>query len=389
MQKKLLAAAVAGALGIPAVALAQNATVNVYGRIYMEYGFTNTGTAWDRTNTAAGVPVQVNRINPDALQAPGSEIGFRGEEKLGGGLSAWFQCASTADVRGGVDGWCSRNSAVGLKGGFGNFFIGNWHTPFTRARITPGGNETGNFGTAGLLTGHSTTVADGGGPQLFARRQNNLITYDTPNFGGLTVSGAWTSINTTTNDLQGSIKPRVWSVAGIYNNGPIAASLAYEKHSQFYAGANFKGDESGILAGFAYNIGGKINVGGLFTEQKWELAPGTNGKVRAWQIGVDANIVGPHSVLAAYTKANDVKGNSAAGALRPASGGDTGAWMAQVRYKLALSKRTDVGAGYNYVKNDRNAGYNINGIGSNGGAGGTLGFGAKNSTIAMFVDHRF
>ena len=386
MQKKLIAAAVAGALGLPVVALAQNATVNVYGRAYLEYGFTNQGTS------ANGL---TNRVNPDAFQSPGSNIGFRGEEKLGGNLSAWFQCESTADMRGQTqDGFCSRNSAVGLKGGFGNLFMGNWHTPFTRARITPGGNETGNFGTAGLLTGHSTTTLDGAQPQLFARRQSNSINYDTPNFGGFQFSAATTTVNNATNKLQGAPqdKPRVWSLAGIYNNGPIAASLAYEKHAKFYGTPTWSGDESAWLGGFSYNIAGRVNVGGMFTEQKWESGPGLSGKVKAWQLGVDWNIAGPHSLLAAYTKAHDVKGTAVAavaGGLRPGAGVDTGAVMAQIRYKYALSKRTSTGIGYNQVKNDRNAGYNINGIGGNGGQGGGNGLGGKHSTIALFIDHSF
>ncbi len=87
MQKKLLAVAVAGALAAPAFALAQNATVNVHGRLYAEYSKVNQGN-----NAAAAALVDV-----DHLQNPGSSIGFRGEEKLAGGMSAWFQCESTMD----------------------------------------------------------------------------------------------------------------------------------------------------------------------------------------------------------------------------------------------------------------------------------------------------
>ena len=39
MQKKLLAVAVAGALGAPAFALAQTSTVQIYGTMYVEYGY--------------------------------------------------------------------------------------------------------------------------------------------------------------------------------------------------------------------------------------------------------------------------------------------------------------------------------------------------------------
>ncbi|MBS1219357.1 MAG: outer membrane protein (porin) [Proteobacteria bacterium] len=119
MNKKLMAVAVAGALTAPAVAMAQS-TVQVYGNLYIEYAFTN------QKQSASGTGLtQIDRVDADILQTGGSAIGFKGEEKLGGGMSAWFQCESTADPRGASqDGWCSRNSAVGLKGGFGNFFVG-------------------------------------------------------------------------------------------------------------------------------------------------------------------------------------------------------------------------------------------------------------------------
>src|SRR5687768_6064584 len=165
MQKKLLALAVAGAVGSPAVALAQTSTVQVFGTFYVEYSYIDQGTS-----------TTGERVNVDMLQTPGSEIGFKGEEKLGGGLSAWFQCATTADVRGeSQDGFCSRNSALGLKGGFGNVFIGNWDTPFKRTISPPsvGSNDTGVFGSANLLTAGSTTVGAISGKRAnFKRRQN-------------------------------------------------------------------------------------------------------------------------------------------------------------------------------------------------------------------------
>ena len=43
MQKKLMAVAVAGALGAPAVALAQSSTVQVFGTLYVEYAYDRPG----------------------------------------------------------------------------------------------------------------------------------------------------------------------------------------------------------------------------------------------------------------------------------------------------------------------------------------------------------
>ena len=43
MQKKLMAVAVAGVLGAPAVALAQTSTVQVFGTMYVEYSYADQG----------------------------------------------------------------------------------------------------------------------------------------------------------------------------------------------------------------------------------------------------------------------------------------------------------------------------------------------------------
>jgi predicted porin len=95
----------------------------------------------------------------------GSAVGFKGQEQLGGGMSAWFQCESSADVRGlNQDGFCGRNSAVGLKGGWGNLFFGRWDTPFKRATLgMVGAGDTGLWVLAFTMVGNSTGTAAIGG----------------------------------------------------------------------------------------------------------------------------------------------------------------------------------------------------------------------------------
>jgi len=381
MQKKLIAVAVAGALGVPAVALAQTSTVSISGRFYMEYGYVDMGADKNGLN---------QRVKGDNLQSPGSNISFQGEEKLGGGLSAWFKCETTADWRGeGQDGWCGRDSALGLKGNFGNVYAGNWGTPFKRARINPGSNETGHFGNSTLLTGHSTTTLDGANNAgLFARRQNNSVNYDTPNMSGFTGMVSYSTLNTQTATAANAVpdKPRVFSLGGTYKNGPLEVGAAWEKHAQFYNNGVSTGDEKGWLIGASYTFGGNIKVGGMYTQQKAELT-GANTKVRAWAAGVEWALSGPHSIQANYTNAGDMKGTPGFNmGRRPATGPDSGAYMVQARYMHALSKRTTWGIGANRVHNDANAGYRINSHGSSG-AGGQIG--AKHTAFAMSLDHRF
>ena len=404
MQKKLIAIAVAGALGAPAVALAQNATVNIYGRFYAEYGWVDQK---DVNGGAAGRSLN----NVDFLQAPGSNLGFRGEEKLGGSLSAWFQCESSYDFRGqNGDGLCTRNSALGLKGNFGNVFVGIWDTPFKRVQDAVGGNDTGFFGTAFVLMGNSTTTASGVSNQaVFKRRQINTINYDTPNFGGFQLSAAYTNSNTQTNVLDSAAgnKPRIWSFSGKYANGPLNVYAAYEQHKDIandgvaatVGSVNTAGtalvaatpavpataafDDKGWVAGASYTFANRLKVGGLFSRQKWETGIGAQSKVNVWHLGMDWMISGPHGIRAAWSHASDVKGNGAGiGQVRPAAGSDTGTDLWQIRYVHALSKRTELTAGYVKIKNDANARYQLGGLNSNR-------TGQDPSAAVIALDHRF
>ena len=104
MNKKLMAAAVAGALAVPGVALAQSSTVQIGGSLtafYYKHQANNNNAA----------------TSSDILETSEPELFVRGEENLGGGLSFWFQCTSSLDgMIGGsaaAQGMCGRNSGVG------------------------------------------------------------------------------------------------------------------------------------------------------------------------------------------------------------------------------------------------------------------------------------
>jgi predicted porin len=400
MQKKLIAVAVAGALAAPAAALAQS-TVQLYGNIYMEYAFTSTGA-----NTAN----TVNPANVDTLQAPGSAIGFRGEEKLGGGMSAWFQCESSADYRGtNGDGFCTRNSAVGVKGGFGNFFIGIWDTPFKRTIGNVGGRDTGIYGTADLLTNNSTSTSDGASAGVFKRRQRNSINYDSPRFGGFQVMAAFSSTNSssslTTSDA--GAKPRIWSLGGQYRAGPLELSAGWEQHTKAYpngvaaaagtvstagvavagtVGSNstFAGDESGWHISGAYTLKNGLRLGATYTKQEADTAPGANAENTAYQLGLEWKISGPHNVHFGYTVADSSEGSlGAAMTGRPAVGAAAnGAKLWQIRYLHDFSKRTVGSIGYVNLKNDVSGTYDLMGVSGTG-------TGAKSSAVALSIQHRF
>jgi len=366
MKKKLMAVAVAGALAAPAAVLAQTSTVQIYGNITYEYGIIDQG-AGQRSTDYADSP-------------GGSAIGFRGEEKLGGGLSAWFQCESSADVRAlDQDGFCSRNSAVGFKGSWGNLHFGRWDTPMKRALNvgTVGANETGILGMSFLPFGGSggADVTGTGGNesqqrQRWKRREVGLTYYESPMFNGFQILGAFSPGNAgadnNPSDTPGTgggaanAVPRIWSLAATWANGPWGVGLSYERHDQMGAGGTVDLDDKAWGISAAYTFGGNVKVGATYLDQEYQTGVATDLSRKTWTIGVDWKLQGPHSVQAQYAYADDCEGTGNIGGNGGCTGnivagvpiGGTGGDAFSLAYTYAFSKRTQVKVGYVRVNND-------------------------------------
>jgi predicted porin len=377
MQKKLMAIAVAGALSAPAVVLAQASTVQIYGKLTYEYGYADLGDGRPKT---------------DVAQTPGgSAIGFRGEEKLGGGLSAWFQCESSADIRGiSGDGFCTRNSAVGLKGTFGNLHFGRWDSPFKRAIATGlvGAQETGLLGQTFVLTGGSggSNATTRSNRNLWMRRDVGWTYYESPNFGGFQVLAAFTPGNAAAaagvTDATVNPRPRVVSFGGIYKGGPLAAGVGYERHNDFNTVAG-SGDDDAWNASISYTFG-PVKVGVAFIDAEYEMAPGVTLEKQNWNVGLDWAIGGPHGLEFGWTHADDSEGNSLIGIGDvAASGGSTGADLYAIKYRYAFSKRTRVRVGYVNLDNDDNAFYSL------GGTSRPVTNGESQNAVVMYWEHHF
>ncbi len=416
MKKKLMVVAVAGAFAAPAVALAQASTVQIYGQITYEYGIGKQGDATPG----------VGRPDVDYADTPGgSAIGFRGEEKLGGGLSAWFQCESSADIRAyDQTGFCTRNSAVGFKGAFGNLYFGRWDTPMKRAlnQGSVGAEETGLLGMSFLPFGGSGGAdaqgnSDPRNRQRWKRREAGLTYYESPVFNGLQVLGAFSAGNFAADngavDGDTNVKPRVVSLAGTYSAGPLAIGLGYEQHKEFgcafddrvrdgaglllsetiripNTGCNSAATSSlddrgwGISAAYTF---GTVKVGATYLDTKYETSSTRELKKKTWTLGADWNIQGPHNLEAQYANAGDSKGNSLVGISgnggSAASGSSTGGDAWSIAYRYQFSKRTSVKLGYVKVDNDANT--NTYRIGNTA----SVANGESSSSYAFLIRHRF
>jgi predicted porin len=380
MQKKLMVVAVAGALAAPAMALAQT---TIYGVLKAE---------WSPNVSQPNLANGSARTTGEGFNSGASALGFRGEEKMGGGLSAWYQCESELAIfpRGNeaqgtniapTDAlWCTRNSAVGLKGGFGNFFIGSWDSPLKSAsavtRIT---NETGWLGSQGL------TLRQGPGSPNMSQRNTDSFNYQTPNLGGF--SGALqVTTKQATLDAPDATPPntdgRIYSLNGQYAMGSLVVVAAYTKDEKNRAvgGLTFDGaEDKAWLAGVKYGIG-PVVLGFTYTERETNNTATTNGKRNGWNLAGTWALGGPHSITAGYAVADELKGNLAQ------SGSNTGAKQGLISYSYGFSKRTTGTIGYVNLKNDSNGVWSLTDLAS---GSANVQRGESASAFALSLIHTF
>jgi predicted porin len=149
----------------------------------------------------------------------------------------------------------------------------------------------------------------------------------------------------------------VLSMGGFYNNGPIQAGIAYEKH---YETRYLNKDDEGITVAAGYNFG-VVRIGGVYEKLKYEQLTG-DIKRDLWGVGVTANL-GPGQLYASYEWAGDGKGSAAdadgpVGGLRHGDNTSSNHWT--LTYTYPLSKRTLTYAGYSQITNQSRAQYTFN-----------------------------
>lgn len=365
MKKNLLAAAVAGALIAPGMAMAQSSTVQIYGLFNVEYGF------YDAPNND-GTP-SVGRNSIDQINSGASRIGFKGEEKLGGGLSAWFQCESDLRFNGGVTtqatagSWCDRNSALGLRGGWGNFFIGNWDSPIkqvtTATRML---NETGIFGAQHLLM----TFAGFN----YSTRNINSLNYASPNMNGFSMNAQMTTENPARNSLDNAAgQATQWrhlGLNGIYRSGPLVAGLGWSRIENqgpiaalpgvWTAGPHAGRDDEALALGVNYTFGA-FKAGVVWTKIEVERGAnaivGANAERDSVSFALDWRLGGPGMVRFGATLAGRTKVDG--------GGCDVcgSAVQYQISYNHSFSKRTTGTIGAVLLDNGGGGVYNLQGQG--------------------------
>jgi predicted porin len=360
MKKSLIALAAAGAFAAPAFAATSN--VDVYGVLNVSIGSVDS----DVTNDDRSTSVTSNA----------SRIGFKGSEDLGGGLAAVWQIETglNLDESGGT--LASRNSFVGLKGGFGTVLFGRHDTPVKLL-----GRSVDNFGDT-MADSRNLLGADGSnGASVYDMRPSNAIAYVSPSFSGLSFMGAYSTdhgVGNANNCVTGlDCNDRdAYSVSGSYNNGPLMLGAGYERQNTVLGGNDVDRSIWRIVGSFTM---GDLKLGAQYENGSADNVAGLVGGDRdAW--GIFGNYALGNIVLKAnYLSVDDYKGVGSSGAKQYTLGADYG-----------LSKRTTVYALYAKVKNDNNASFDL-GVGAgdsdNTNAAGV--FGNDPSVFAVGLKHSF
>ncbi len=385
MQKKLLGMAVATALTPPANSLAQ---LQVYGTAHMSFAATKYSDA------ANGTP----GVSKMAVNSHASNFGIRSSESLGGGLTGWVQYEFNVKMERDNDltsgNGSSRNTAIGLRGGFGNVFFGTWETPFAQTfRMWDVGTISG-YGpsTAVMYRRESTTsapssncgnVAAGGGAAAAAgtpfcyhadagpafanggyalwRRYGSAVHYESPVFSGFQFKMGYQP-----NESKSSIgvieNPSSWSASGAWTGmgGKARAFLAYMSAKDWTSVGE---TDNGYIIGGGYDFG-FVNVGAAWENYTYatgapgaiaNVGPAGVGDAEASDFAVSASIpLGSGKIGVSYARAKDIE---VAGTTI-----DNGAKQIGIGYEWALSKRTAVSFGYAKIDNDSLAAFTWTGM---------------------------
>ncbi len=279
MKKSLLALAVLGAF---ASAASAQSSVTIYGSLDMSVAKSNGGTAPN-----PGAPGSKAWT---VQQSNGSRLGFRGNEDLGGGLSAQFQIEHRFSPDTGAVGnpnsfWQGRSYVQLTSAAIGSVYLGRDYTPafWPAVKSDPfGWDGVGQAGT-GQYANYLTPDVTGAGV-----RASNTVGVKSANFGGLTVQAA-----VGLSETSGLGRNQGFNVE--YAGGPLYAALGYEKVSK---GSN---DGTGLVnLALHYNLGfvkaigyyarSKTGLNGVDSNKSYMLgatAPLGTGLVKAMYYRVD------------------------------------------------------------------------------------------------------
>jgi predicted porin len=267
--------------GLSFAAAAQAQTTNASSGVTI-YGIINPSLTYtDKVaNVAPGNPTGTgSRLSMDTAVAQGSRLGFKGVEDLGGGLKALFTLENgfNADTgalaQGGL--FFGRTAIVGLSGGLGTVYLGRQKDYIDDLAPYNGALDFGSL----VNNIHALNL-----DRTQGSRVNNSVRYNSPVFGGVTLSALYGF-----GEQAGSTGAgQSFGIGGSYNNGPLSFGAAYFQNkltaNNTFTGSSDSGIAPGAVAGSiastslkTFLIGGSYKLGdvrlyGSYSQVKQPLA---------------------------------------------------------------------------------------------------------------------
>ncbi len=240
MKTKIIAAAVLASLA--SLAQAQS-SVTLYGALDTSLAYFSNQVG---ANGQSGRTIEMmsGNLSPN-------NFGFKGNEDLGGGLSAIFKLESGFNIDNGKQGQGSRmfgrQAWVGLNDNqYGTFTMGRQYDPLIDL-IQPLTND-GAFGSAFATPGDIDNYDN-------SYRTDNSFKYATPVIAGFQASAMYALGGVAGSTGSG----QTWAIAAAYNNGPFGIGAGYFKANSNGTSATFDGlnpdasfanDSAAIAGGF-------------------------------------------------------------------------------------------------------------------------------------------
>ncbi|GAP34788.1 porin [Piscinibacter sakaiensis] len=335
MKKSLVALAV---LGTFAGAASAQSSVTIYGLFNVAVMKSNSGTA----NITQLVPGAAGNIW-EMRQFGTSRLGFRGNEDLGGGMSAQFTMEHRFNPDDGAQNnassfWSGRSFVQLTQAGVGSIYLGRDYTPifWVQLKTDPFGNDgLAQSGSAATYAGYTTPASPAA---LGGARAPNSIGFVSASFGGF-VGRATVALS------EGTQTGRIMGLAGEYTAGPLYAGVGYETVKDGVA------DGLGLVnVGVSYDFG-VAKVMGYYGRSQTRTAGTTRGENtnHVWALGGTAK-VGPGLAKAMYYKIDPRFANNTRQKLG-------------LGYDYLLSKRTNLYVEAAFGKEDARTNKNAYGFG--------------------------
>jgi predicted porin len=327
MKKSLIALAV---MAVSGVAMAQS-SVTLYGILDVAYAHVKDGTT---TN---------NKIESGLLNT--SRFGFKGSEDLGGGLKANFLLegainvdtgASSGDSQSAAPTMFSRNSYVGLSGGFGELRLGKVWSAFDEMKGASNAVwDSGLSPNAGVFYGNGIArgtvvggVASIGGIGGYTYNPRNSVIYFTPNLSGFSGAASYSFGENKTAATGTAVAVDAGKVAAVnlkYAGGPVYVGLGYQTEQV-----------DGSVPTKKYTmLNGTYDFGVAMLQASVGRQTQNDNRTTDWTLGATASVAPAVIISGGFAGSKD---NATLGDIKR-----TGVSLAA---QYLLSKRTQLYAGY-------------------------------------------